>query len=422
MTFLSRPGALLPVADYHGTLAAVRSLGRAGIDVTVADPRALAPARWSRYAARHVTCPDPMTDPNAFIGWLLEIGAREPGRVLLPTTDDLAWLFARHSGELQRHYVLDSPSLAAVYAVLNKWRLIEAAAGAGIDTPKTWLPDDAQLDGAELPFPLLIKPQTQTLLTPHQKGRVVRHRGDLRGLYTGFMNETRHGALLLETDPHVSRPMLQELVESHGIYGLSGFIDATGEQFVVSASRKVLQRPQVLGIGLCFQQSRVDEGLAERLRTLCRNIGYHGVFEVEFLEQSGRHLIIDFNPRCYGQMALDIARGADLPLMAYLHAVKDEAGLQTEIELARRRLAESGPRAWCDRIGLELYMKLRQLTGNVDRATARNWRKWLEAHRPHLIDAVLDGDDWLPGAVAVLQGTWQHLKHPRATWRALSEA
>ncbi|MBL8957903.1 MAG: carbamoyl-phosphate synthase [Myxococcaceae bacterium] len=418
----SRPGALLPVADYHGTLAAVRSLGRAGIDVTVADGRALVAARWSRYTARCVDCPDPMTEPGAFIGWLLETGAKEPGRVLLPTTDDLAWLFARHAAELRRHWVLDAPSLGAVYTVLNKWRLGEAAAAVGIDAPKTWLPSEAQLDGEGLPFPLLIKPQTQTMLLPHQKGRVVRAREDLRALHADFMTQTKHGALLLESDPQATRPMLQELVESRGIYGLSGFIDATGERFVVSASRKVLQRPQVLGIGLCFQHAKVDEALAGRLRDLCRRIGYHGMFEVEFLEQAGRHLIIDFNPRCYGQMALDIARGADLPLLAYLHAIKDEAALETEVELAKRRLAAGGARSWCDRIAMELFINLRRLTGHIDRPTANTWKTWLEAHRHHLIDPVLDADDWKPGVVAVLQSAWSHVKHPRATWRALSEA
>jgi hypothetical protein len=50
-----RPGALLLVADFHRTLAAVRSLGRAGVDVAVADWRLLVPARWSRFARRTLT-------------------------------------------------------------------------------------------------------------------------------------------------------------------------------------------------------------------------------------------------------------------------------------------------------------------------------------------------------------------------------
>ena len=43
------PPVLLTTANYNGTLAAVRSLGRAGIRVTTADPARFAVSAWSRY-------------------------------------------------------------------------------------------------------------------------------------------------------------------------------------------------------------------------------------------------------------------------------------------------------------------------------------------------------------------------------------
>lgn len=413
-----RPGALLLVADYHGTLAAVRSLGRAGVDVTVADWRRLVPARWSKYTRRTLRCPDPTSQPREVISWLLELGAREPGLVLLPTTDDLAWLFARHRAELQQHYVMDTPSLDSVYGVLNKWRLRAACEAVGIDTPETWL----SLDAKELKFPLLIKPQTQTLLFPHQKGRVVRDASQLRAQYDDFRASTQYAEALTEVDPGVRLPMLQHLVESRGIYGLSGFIDASGELFVVSAARKVLQKPQVLGVGLCFQQSRLNAPLAEKLRALCRHLGYHGMFEVEFLENDGKELLIDFNPRCYGQIGFDISRGADLPLMAYLHATGDLQALRAVIEAAKRRLSHEHSRAWCDRISLELFLKLRQLFGAADEAQLRTWSQWIASNQKHLTDAVIDRDDWVPGVIAALSVFWQHARHPRGTWRAVRES
>ena len=421
-TASGRPGVLLPVAEFPGTLAAARSLGRAGIPVTIASARRLMPARWSRYVDRALGCPDPTTDPQRFVDWLLELGADEPGLVLLPTSDDLAWLLARHRAALAQSYVLDSPPLDAVYRLLNKWRLREACAAVGIEMPATWMPGGNLPAAVPLRFPLLIKPQTQILLHPHQKGRVVQSREQLEGLYAGFIAATRYAEALVDADPQVWRPMLQELVESDGVYGLSGFIDSSGDHLVVSASRKVLQRPRVLGVGLCFQQAELEVPLAERLRALCRHVGYHGVFEVEFLVASGRHLMIDFNPRCYGQMQFDIARGADLPLMAYLHAVGDREGLSTEVELASRRLAESGPKAWCDRVSLELFMTLRKLGGRSDGAATRAWTQWLQTHRRHLIDAFFDDDDWLPGVAAVLEEVLMCSMHPRATWRLAREA
>jgi D-aspartate ligase len=411
-----KPGVLLLAGDFHGTLAALRSLGRAGVDVTVADWRTLVPARWSCWATRSYTCPDPSTDPSGLVRWLLELGQSSPGLVLLPTTDDLAWLYARHAEALKPHFIVDAPRLEAVYGLLNKWKLREACTAVGIETPESWLP------GTEgVRFPLVIKPQTQTLLSPHQKGRVVRSPDQLEASFYEFRRATKHAPELLEVDPGASQPMLQELISSRGIYGLSGFIDPGGELFVVAAARKVLQRPQVLGIGLCFQQAPVVRSLADRLRALCRHLGYHGLFEVEFLERDGHHLMIDFNPRCYGQMGFDVARGADLPLIAYLRAIGDVAALREEVEVARHRLQHEPPQAWCDRINLELFVRLKSLVGSIDPATARAWTRWISVHQPHVTDAVIDPYDWMPGVVAAVSAVWNHAIHPRSTWRAIRE-
>src|SRR5882724_6278504 len=197
-----RPPALLIVADYHGTLAAVRSLGRAGISVTVADWRRLVPARWSRYAVRSVTCPPLDKGSTAFIDWLLEFGARHPGHVLLPTTDDLAWLFARHRNELARSFRLESPPLAAIYTLLNKWQLHEACAAEGIGVPESVLVGSGQ----PLAPPLLIKPQTQILLSPHQKGRLVERPEQLEPALADFRAATRYDATFLAFDPSAAAP------------------------------------------------------------------------------------------------------------------------------------------------------------------------------------------------------------------------
>jgi predicted ATP-grasp superfamily ATP-dependent carboligase len=66
MTTPARPPILLTMADYYGTLAAVRSLGRLGVPITVAESKLLAPARWSRYVTRRVGCPD-VSDSEAFL-------------------------------------------------------------------------------------------------------------------------------------------------------------------------------------------------------------------------------------------------------------------------------------------------------------------------------------------------------------------
>lgn len=412
------------MAAYHGTLAAARCLGSAGITVAVAAPERFAPARWSRYARATFPCPE-VQDADRFLPWLLEFGARSPGYVLYPTSDDLAWLISLHREELARHFLLYQPPIEPLYTLLNKERLRDACVQAGIDTPPTWkIRTDEDLDHppAGLPFPVLIKPRTQVLLWPHPKGALVRCKEDLAGAYRSFVASTTTAPALLRYDPDAARPILQEYfpAAAGGIYNLSGFIDETGELFVVRASRKVLQRPQELGVGICFERAEVDQALAERVRTLCRQVGYYGVFETEFIEHEGMAKLIDFNPRFYGQMAFDISRGMPLPLFAWLAAVGARDRLRAEVERASSPASDSGSEAYCNRLELEMLLRLQRLTGLVGQAEAQRWRGWLAARRGKIVDAVLDRADPRPAVAQAITQIVQNLRHPRAFYREIA--
>src|SRR5260370_679838 len=96
---------LLPMPAYHGTLAAVRCLGAAGISVTVADGNPLVPAVWSRFAARRVRCPDP-SNPSRFIHSRRSVAARPPRYVLLPAHGDLGRAYSLRPAPLAEHLQL----------------------------------------------------------------------------------------------------------------------------------------------------------------------------------------------------------------------------------------------------------------------------------------------------------------------------
>ncbi|MGC4121425.1 MAG: carbamoyl-phosphate synthase [Myxococcales bacterium] len=423
---MTRPVApvLLTAGNYYGTLAAVRCLGRRGVPVTMAESKLLAPARWSRFVTRQVRCPD-LGDAHEFLRWAVRFGEANPGHVLYPTTDDLAWLFARHRAELGRHFALVSPSLEAVYALLDKKRLHAAAAQAGIDTPRSWFPrstDDLAAIAAQARFPLLVKPRTQVLFESHSKGARAESAGELASKWRAFAASNRCAPALLEQDPDAGTPILQELhaEAEQGIYSLSGFVDETGELFVCRASTKVLQRPRKLGIGLCFEEAPVDAPLAERLRRMCLALGYHGVFEAEFIATGDRKLLIDFNPRLYSQMAFDIDRGMPLPLFAYLAATGDREALKAEVEHAQLREARSQPaRAYTHHFIFEVLLRGQGASGRLTRDEVRTWRRWLQDHGAWTTDAVADPDDGLPALVDVAQHLAGYARHPRAFVRSM---
>lgn len=211
MSTMNRAPALFTVADYYGTLAAVRSLGRAGIPVTIADPDWSATACWSRFVTQRVRCPR-VDRPEELIEWLVGFGRREPGYVLYPTNDDTAWLFAVHRKELSQHFRTYQPPVEAVYALLNKQRLFEACRDTGVDVPPTWFPtDDAGLEqvAREARFPLLMKPITQVMFTLRSKGLKITTAEQLIQEFYAF-DPAAYAPSILQYDPSVARPSLQQ--------------------------------------------------------------------------------------------------------------------------------------------------------------------------------------------------------------------
>lgn len=416
----SSPPVLLTMASPTAALAAVRSLGRAGVSVTLADFRPFTPARWSRFLSRAVRCPDPEGQPEQFLDWLLAFGSREPGHVLLPTSDGLAWLMASRRDDLARVFRLYLPRAEAVETLVNKWRLQQACAQVGLDTPATLLPrndDDLDALAQEIGYPLVVKPQTQVLLHPHKKGWLVQSPASLHRLYTDLRSSTRHHPMILARDPEVSRPLLQSFVgATEGVHDLTGFIDETGSLFVSAGARKLLQRPRRLGVGLCFQEEATAPGLAQKVGELCRRIGFHGMFDVEFVETDGRWLLIDFNPRLYGQLAFDVGRGLNLPWIEYLAAIDDRDGLHAAVALSQEAARRLGTRRYVNRIEMAVFLGLLALTGREGRAEVQRWWRWLgEAGSPP-IDAILDADDWRPALAQTILSLW-YLRHPRSALR-----
>ncbi|QRK10944.1 carbamoyl-phosphate synthase [Archangium violaceum] len=422
MNTQARPPILLTMADYYGTLAAVRCLGRLGIPITMAESKLLAPARWSRYVTRRVECPD-VGDSEAFLEWLLRFGEAEPGHVLYPTSDDMAWLFALRREELSKHFRMYQPDVDVIYGLLNKKTLHDQCKEVGLDVPDTWFPEgeaDLEKVAAEARFPVLLKPRTQILFESHVKGAQVERASELLPRYREFLERNKYGRKLLEYDARANRPMVQAFYTeaAQNIFSLSGFVDRTGELFVARGAVKVLQRPRKLGIGLCFEDVPVDAGLAEKVRALCKKLGYHGTFEVEFIRAGGKQLLIDFNPRFYSQMGFDIARGSPLPLFVYEAACGHEERLGEE---AKETLGwkGGGQYIYCHRGIFELLLRAQGLSGRLSSDEVKHWREWYARNREHAVDAVIDTGDWVPWMVDTAMHLRTYVRYPKFFIRSM---
>ncbi|CAM5300558.1 hypothetical protein STENM223S_05721 [Streptomyces tendae] len=126
---------------HHGTLGAVRSLGRAGVDVHVVADCAGSPIRASRYLSGLHTPPPPGASPAEITVALRRVAARiaRPA-VLIPMDDACAVAVARARAELGPAYLLPDQPEGLAERVADKGELAAVCASLDVPHPETLVP------------------------------------------------------------------------------------------------------------------------------------------------------------------------------------------------------------------------------------------------------------------------------------------
>jgi predicted ATP-grasp superfamily ATP-dependent carboligase len=389
---------LLVRPSYAGTIAAIRDLARDEIPVAVLAESLLECGRWSRYVSATIRT-GPQADPKALLAALeklTEDGTGPIAPVLLASCDTSAWTYAAYAERLSPHFCLYAPPLETMDMILDKARFETACADAGVPVLKSWM---VRNEGAIAPiadtllFPLIIKPRTHVRRLRNDKGEVVTNHDQL----VRTLRRMGRSERFFDVDgDHANSQefFLQPFVDifPKGVLSVTGFMDRSGTHFVAGAARKILLRSEPAGVGVCFESTPLAPALAEQTARLCRSLGYFGVFEVEFIWDGARWAAIDFNPRFFNQMALDIARGLPLARLCYYDAIGDSRRLAPLVEEAR---AVSPENQLCVRDGftMALILTFRSLTGRMSRRDRLRWHQWNRTNRSGMQDLIRAGDD-----------------------------
>lgn len=294
--------------------------------------------------------------------------------------------------------------------ILDKKLLAEAAAAAGMSILQSWFPQDinelTEL-APTLPYPILIKPRTQVHRIRNDKGVVVYTEEALKRYYQSFIEHNSSGTKRLLAEKNV---LLQRFVgdASQSVHSISGFVDRTAEFFVTRHAVKVLQRSEPVGVGVCFESRPANVSLSNEVRRLCRELKYFGIFEVEVLWFEGRWNIIDFNPRLFSQVGLDICRGSPTPLFAYLDAIRDTTALKNAIDEANAAESEAEI-AFYDRFTLGALLLARILTLRISQRDRSYWKAWKERNG-RAVDFAVDSRDVWPGIVHLISEIYLGLR------------
>ncbi len=395
---------LLASGSASGTLAAVRNLGANGVEVAVISSERLSAAAWSRWGSRSYSGPHE-TDSDRFIERLLAIGKANPDQILLATSDQTAWLYAANADLLAKYFRLYQPSLETIGSILNKETFAAEASKAGLAVLPSWCPrDDKELEALAptLPYPILIKPRTHVHRLRNDKGVVVCSADQLIRQYRLFLDRKQYRAARNPISPDANRPVLQQFVnmDGEGVLSITGFLDRTRQHFVTRNAIKVFQRSRPVGVGICFESLPPNAELSNAVRRLCDALSYFGIFEVEFLRFNGTWAVIDFNPRLYNQVGLDIRRGMPLPLLACLDAIGDEAALR--IAVAKAQVEDANGPVFRDRFTLRAILLALAVTSRISPQDNAYWRAWTNRNTACAVDAAVDSADRIPGVIHAL--------------------
>jgi predicted ATP-grasp superfamily ATP-dependent carboligase len=300
--------------------------------------------------------------------------------------------------------------------MITKWRLFEVCADARVETPSTWI-----VEGNEIPegfrltgrFPVVLKPQSRVGLMHWTRGRLCRNAAELSEAIAWFRESVRPSPWALADEPRAGDPLIQEFIArpGHEVYHLVGYRSKAGES-VIAAHRKLLQYPLRFGSGLCFETAEVDGRAADKLERLLGGIGFHGIFEAEYVERDGELLLIDLNPRAYNGMSLETRRGFDLPWYLYLDALGESALLSEE--LATARALPFTRMVWRDSVRFWTMLAGQTLSGGLSLRETRRWIAWARANRGGIMDPYFVADDKRAGFGFIRDFVGDAFTEPRA--------
>ncbi|MFD4510403.1 ATP-grasp domain-containing protein [Streptomyces sp. NPDC058457] len=317
---------------HHGTLGAVRSLGRAGVDVHVVADSAGSPVRKSRFVRQLHPPPAPGASPAEIVAVLRRVAARiaRPA-VLIPMDDASAIAAGRLREDLTPAYLLPQQPATLPERVADKAELAEVCAAAGIPHPLTLVPDSVEQAAAaarRLGLPVIAK-WSRPWLLPAGSGlrstAVVRSAQEAREL---FLRRDEAGSTLL----------LQEFLPpgADRDWFFHGYADRTGAVRAGGPGRKQQAWPRGAGltaVGLWTPNPQV-QALAERITG---ELGFRGIFDLDFRRcgTTGRYHLLDFNPRPGAQFRL-FTDSAGLDVVRALHLDLTHRPLPDGVPLAGR--------------------------------------------------------------------------------------
>jgi predicted ATP-grasp superfamily ATP-dependent carboligase len=290
--------------EFHASLALVRALRAGGYLPYLAVTLHGTYASRSRAVAAVIYVPHAEDSPGEFVEGLARAAAKLEINAILPGTEASLIALASRSESLPCR--LGAPGSAVVDLATDKQRVLALAPHFGLDTPPSTVaaPTELAAQAEKIDYPAILKPTHTRLALENSRLAYYKARR------VGAAEELRAALEELPNTDWVLQPYMDGR--------LSAISGVAWQGRLVCAVHQISHRIWPPGIGYSSYAETVpaDPDLESRIARLVQEIGWSGLFQAQFLEgANGRRLLIDFNPRAYGSLALAVRAGANLPAL-----------------------------------------------------------------------------------------------------------
>lgn len=306
----AQPAILLLDGHSLQTLAFTRSLGRAGVTVTVAAGSPKAPAGVSRHCARFLIYPSPLENPDSFRHWLGATLDQYDFDLLAGTTDQTLPLLYQWREELEPRVAMHLAEREAYSRAYDNAATIRLAQEQGLAVPQTFFIQDWEDLGrvaANLRGPVVIRPRAS--IGAHDG---IRCRLNVEYAFDGDMLLEKYAAV------HRSSPwpLVKEYVAGTGV---GCFLLFHRGRVLARFQHRRIRETNPTGSGSCLRVSVApDPALMAGSERLLRSMNWEGLAMVEYrVNEKGTAYLMEVNPRPWGSMQLAVESGVDFPLLWY---------------------------------------------------------------------------------------------------------
>jgi predicted ATP-grasp superfamily ATP-dependent carboligase len=275
---------LVTNADYHNGLAAVRSLGRKGVEVIAGSQTRFSQSFYSKYVSERAVYPS-VAKEEEFVDYIRDLCKDRKIEIVLPIGYDATTTISKHIAKFEGVTKVPVANWESMQVAADKAKSLALADKLGVSVPKSYKTVD-EVDS----FPVVVKG-----IQSSGRIRYVNSRKELEGA-------------------DVSASVIQEYIPGEG-YGFFALYNK-GQLRASFMHRRLREYPITGGPSIAAESVRDKELEASGLKLL-NALRWHGVVMAEFKKDSrdGRFKLMEVNPKFWGSLELAIRSGVDFPYL-----------------------------------------------------------------------------------------------------------